>query len=42
MFHYINGKFDVHQRVYRISNFTERINGYFFYLYFYLYSLIEI
>lgn len=34
VFHYINGKFDVHQRVYRLSNFTERINGYFFYLYF--------
>ena len=34
VFHYINGPFDVHQRVYRISNFSERINGYFFYLYF--------
>jgi len=34
VFHYINGKFDVHQRVYRISNFGERLNGYFFYLYF--------
>jgi len=34
VFHYINGRFDVHQRVYRISNFSERINGYFFYLYF--------
>jgi type I restriction enzyme S subunit len=34
IFHYINGKFDAHQRVYRISEFTERINGYFFYLYF--------
>jgi len=34
VFHYINGKFDVHQRVYRISGFSERINGYFFYLYF--------
>ncbi len=32
--HYINGKFDCHQRVYRISNFSERINGYYFYLYF--------
>ena len=32
--HYFNGRFDVHQRVYRISNFSERINGYFFYLYF--------
>ena len=34
VFHYINGRFDVHQRVYRISNFAERVNGYFFYLYF--------
>jgi len=34
VFHYINGKFDVHQRVYRIANFSERLNGYFFYLYF--------
>lgn len=42
VFHYINGKFDVHQRVYRISNFSNRINGYFFYLYFssYFYSQI--
>ena len=34
VFHYINGKCDVHQRVYRISEFAERINGFFFYLYF--------
>ncbi|MCI0692874.1 restriction endonuclease subunit S [candidate division KSB1 bacterium] len=34
VFHYINGKFDVHQRVYRISEFNERIKGYFFFLYF--------
>ena len=34
VFHYINGKFDAHQRVYRISEFSERISGYFFYLYF--------
>lgn len=34
VFHYIKGKFDVHQRVYRISDFSERIDGYFFYLYF--------
>lgn len=32
--HYINGKFDCHQRVYRISNFSEKINGYYFFLYF--------
>ena len=34
VFHYINGKFDVHQRVYRISDFNKRVNGYFFFLYF--------
>jgi type I restriction enzyme S subunit len=34
VFHYVNGRFDAHQRVYRISDFNERINGYFFYLYF--------
>jgi type I restriction enzyme S subunit len=32
--HYVNEKFDCHQRVYRISNFSEDINGYFFYVYF--------
>lgn len=32
--HYVNEKFDCHQRVYRISNFSESVNGYFFYLYF--------
>jgi type I restriction enzyme S subunit len=32
VFHYINGKFDVHQRVYRISEFTSELDGrYFFY-----------
>ncbi len=34
VFHYINGKFDAHQRVYRISDFNKRVNGYFFFLYF--------
>jgi type I restriction enzyme S subunit len=34
VFHYINGKFDCHQRVYRISEFSSRINGRFFFLYF--------
>jgi type I restriction enzyme S subunit len=34
VFHYIKGRFDVHQRVYRISNFAEHVNGYFFYLIF--------
>lgn len=32
IFHYINGKFDVHQRVYVISDFAERISAYYFYL----------
>ena len=34
VFHYINGKFDAHQRVYRISRFASHVNGYFFFLYF--------
>lgn len=34
IYHYINGKFDFHQRVYNISNFSERLNGYYFYLFF--------
>jgi type I restriction enzyme S subunit len=34
IFHYIDGKFDFHQRVYRISNFSIDLDGYFFYLYF--------
>jgi type I restriction enzyme, S subunit len=34
IFHYINGKFDLHQRVYKISNFSDRLVGYFFYVYF--------
>ncbi len=32
VFHYVKGRFDVHQRVYCISNFGSRLNGrYFFY-----------
>ncbi len=34
VFHYINGKFDLHQRVYQISNFSNRLNGFFFYVHF--------
>ncbi len=34
VFHYINGKFDFHQRVYKVSNFSDRLDGYFFFLYF--------
>ena len=31
IFHYINGRFDCHQRVYRISDFSNQLNGKFFY-----------
>lgn len=34
VFHYIRGKFDAHQRVYRIAEFNPGVNGYFFFLYF--------
>ena len=34
VFHYIKGRFDAHQQVYRISDFSNRVDGYFFYLYF--------
>jgi type I restriction enzyme S subunit len=34
VFHYINGKFDFHQRVYKISNFKDTLDGYYFFLYF--------
>lgn len=34
IFHYINGKFDFHQRVYKISNFKKSVSGK--YIYFYL------
>ena len=40
--HYINGKFDFHQRVYKISDFSEKIDGYFFYLFFSNYFLKRI
>ena len=40
--HYINGKFDFHQRVYKISDFNEKIDGYFFYLFFSNYFLKRI
>jgi len=32
--HYVNEKFDCHQRVYLISDFSKNINGYFFFWYF--------
>lgn len=34
IFHYLDGKFDYHQRVYKISNFSEQVLGK--YVYFYL------
>lgn len=34
IFHYINGKFDFHQRVYLMYNFGEKVDGYFFYIFF--------
>jgi len=39
IFHYIDGKFDFHQRVYKISYFDDLLDGYFFYLYFKKYFL---
>ena len=34
VFHYFNGRFDFHQRVYCIHSFTEGILGYYFFCYF--------
>lgn len=34
IYHYINGKFDFHQRVYKMSNFSNSLDGYYFFLYF--------
>jgi len=31
IFHYINGKFDAHQRVYILSNFVDELHGKYFY-----------
>ena len=33
IFHYINGRFDVHQRVYAITQFSDNVTGKFVYLY---------
>lgn len=33
IFHYINGKFDVHQRVYAITQFSPEVSGMYVYLY---------
>lgn len=34
IYHYLNCKFDYHQRVYNIHNFSKRLNGRFFYYFF--------
>lgn len=34
VFHYLNGKFDYHQRVYSISNFDKNVSGFYFFKYF--------
>ncbi|MEG0344634.1 MAG: restriction endonuclease subunit S [Acinetobacter sp.] len=34
VFHYINGKFDFHQRVYLMHSFNQKVHGYYFYIYF--------
>ncbi len=34
VFHYINGKFDYHQRVYSIHTFKENVYGFYFFKYF--------
>jgi len=34
VFHYVNGKYDLHQRVYRMFDFTDEITAKFFYYYF--------
>ena len=34
VFHYVNGKYDLHQRVYRMFHFSEEITAKYFYYYF--------
>src|SRR5438876_5539365 len=34
VFHYVKGKFDFHQRVYKISDFRSDMAGFYLYLYF--------
>ena len=34
VFHYVNGKYDLHQRVYRMFDFSKEITGRYFYYYF--------
>ena len=31
VFHYVNGKYDLHQRCYRMYNFTNELNARYFY-----------
>ena len=31
VYHYVNGRFDVHQRVYRISDFSDRLKSHYFF-----------
>ena len=41
VFHYVNGKYDLHQRVYRMYNFHQIIGKYFYYYFsqFFIYVL---
>ena len=32
VYHYVDGRFDVHQRVYRMTSFGDRLDGYYFFL----------
>lgn len=34
VFHYVNHKFELHQRVYIMNEFSEELDGYYFYLFF--------
>ena len=34
IFHYVNGKFDYHQRVYLMHSFGEKVDGYYFFVFF--------
>jgi type I restriction enzyme S subunit len=34
VFHYINGRFDLHQRVYCLRDFSNAVDGYYFFLFF--------
>jgi type I restriction enzyme S subunit len=31
VFHYVNGKYDLHQRCYRMYDFTDELNAHYFY-----------